>query len=91
MNFGIFSEHPLPRPWSEDSEYRLLQDSLDQIELRTSREDIGGSLELFEKLDTMSHSVYAHQNEDIVRLTPRQLERKMAAKEAAKAAMGGGA
>jgi luciferase family oxidoreductase group 1 len=33
MKFGIFYEHQLPRPWSEDSEYRLLQDSLDQIEL----------------------------------------------------------
>jgi predicted solute-binding protein len=29
---------------------------------------------------------YAHQNEDIVRLTPDELKRKMAAKEAAKAA-----
>ena len=33
MKFGIFYEHQLPRPWTEDSEYRLLQDSLDQIEL----------------------------------------------------------
>ncbi len=33
MKFGIFYEHQLPRPWREDSEYRLLQDSLDQIEL----------------------------------------------------------
>src|SRR3954453_736121 len=33
MRFGIFYEHQLPRPWSEDSEYRLLQNSLDQIEL----------------------------------------------------------
>jgi luciferase family oxidoreductase group 1 len=44
-----------------------------------------------EKLDTTGHSVYAHQNEDIVRLTPDELKRKMAAKEAAKAATGGGA
>jgi len=29
--------------------------------------------------------VYAHQNEDIVRLTPDELKRKMAAKEAARA------
>ena len=33
MKFGIFYEHQLPRPWAEDSEYRLLQDALDQIEL----------------------------------------------------------
>jgi alkanesulfonate monooxygenase SsuD/methylene tetrahydromethanopterin reductase-like flavin-dependent oxidoreductase (luciferase family) len=33
MKFGIFYEHQLPRPWAEDSEYRLLQNSLAQIEL----------------------------------------------------------
>ena len=33
MRFGIFYEHQLPRPWDEQSEYRLLQNSLDQIEL----------------------------------------------------------
>jgi alkanesulfonate monooxygenase SsuD/methylene tetrahydromethanopterin reductase-like flavin-dependent oxidoreductase (luciferase family) len=33
MQFGIFYEHQLPRPWEELSEYRLLQSSLDQIEL----------------------------------------------------------
>src|SRR2546421_3245804 len=33
MKFGIFYEHQLPRPWDERSEYRLLQESLDQIEL----------------------------------------------------------
>ncbi len=33
MKFGIFYEHQLPRPWSADSEYRLLQSSLEQIEL----------------------------------------------------------
>ena len=33
MKFGIFYEHQLPRPWGPDSEYRLLQDSLSQIEL----------------------------------------------------------
>src|SRR6478735_9457973 len=33
MKFGILYEHQLPRPWTEESEYRLLQDSLDQIEL----------------------------------------------------------
>src|SRR5713226_7824358 len=38
-----------------------------------------------EQLDTSAHTVYAHQNEDIVRLTPEELKRKMAAKEAAQA------
>ena len=33
MKFGIFYEHQLPRPWTEDSEYELLNNSLDQIEL----------------------------------------------------------
>ncbi|HEX7035548.1 MAG TPA: LLM class flavin-dependent oxidoreductase [Pseudomonadales bacterium] len=33
MKFGIFYEHQLPREWDEDSEHRLLKQSLDQIEL----------------------------------------------------------
>jgi alkanesulfonate monooxygenase SsuD/methylene tetrahydromethanopterin reductase-like flavin-dependent oxidoreductase (luciferase family) len=33
MRFGIFYEHQLPRPWEADGEYRLLKQSLDQIEL----------------------------------------------------------
>ena len=33
MKFGLFYEHQLPRPWTADSEYQLLQDSLAQIEL----------------------------------------------------------
>ena len=33
MKFGIFYEHQLPRDWDEDSEHRLLKDSLTQIEL----------------------------------------------------------
>ncbi|MEY2468106.1 MAG: hypothetical protein QOF21_804 [Actinomycetota bacterium] len=33
MKFGIFYEHQLPKPWAVDSEYRLLHESLDQIEL----------------------------------------------------------
>ncbi|HEY2814153.1 MAG TPA: LLM class flavin-dependent oxidoreductase [Acidimicrobiales bacterium] len=33
MKFGIFYEHQMPRPWSEDSEHRLLKDALEQIEL----------------------------------------------------------
>jgi alkanesulfonate monooxygenase SsuD/methylene tetrahydromethanopterin reductase-like flavin-dependent oxidoreductase (luciferase family) len=33
MKFGIFYEHQLPRPWTEDSELRLIQDALEQVEL----------------------------------------------------------
>ncbi|OWY59370.1 LLM class flavin-dependent oxidoreductase, partial [cyanobacterium TDX16] len=33
MKFGIFYEHQLPRPWTEQSEHQLLQDALDQVEL----------------------------------------------------------
>src|SRR3954451_6260324 len=33
MKFGIFYEHQLPRPWDADSEYRLIQDALEQIEI----------------------------------------------------------
>ena len=33
MKFGVFYEHQLPRPWEADSEYRLLQDALEQVEL----------------------------------------------------------
>ena len=37
-----------------------------------------------EERDTAVHKVYSHQNEDIVRLTPEELKRKMAEKEAAR-------
>jgi alkanesulfonate monooxygenase SsuD/methylene tetrahydromethanopterin reductase-like flavin-dependent oxidoreductase (luciferase family) len=33
MKFGIFYEAQLPRPWAPESEYRLFQDMLTQIEL----------------------------------------------------------
>src|SRR5262249_54094323 len=33
MEFGIFYEHQLPRPWAEDSENHLIRDALDQVEL----------------------------------------------------------
>jgi alkanesulfonate monooxygenase SsuD/methylene tetrahydromethanopterin reductase-like flavin-dependent oxidoreductase (luciferase family) len=42
---------------------------------------LAGRLEL-EDLETGSHTVYAHQNEDIVRLTADELKARMAAKEA---------
>ena len=33
MKFGIFYEHQLPRPWEDKSEYQLIQDALEQVEL----------------------------------------------------------
>ena len=33
MKFGIFYELQLPRPWDQDSEYRLYHDALGQLEL----------------------------------------------------------
>lgn len=33
MKFGIFCEDQLPRPWRENDEYDLMQNSLDQQEL----------------------------------------------------------
>ncbi len=36
MKFGIFYEHQLPRPWTDDSEHQLIQDALEQIEYADS-------------------------------------------------------
>jgi len=33
MQFGVFYEHQLPKPWSDDDEFCLLRDALDQVEL----------------------------------------------------------
>jgi alkanesulfonate monooxygenase SsuD/methylene tetrahydromethanopterin reductase-like flavin-dependent oxidoreductase (luciferase family) len=33
MQFGIFYEHQLPRPWHDDAERQLIQDALEQVEL----------------------------------------------------------
>src|SRR6201984_1580866 len=33
MKFGLFYEHQLPQPWDEESELRLYQQALDQVEL----------------------------------------------------------
>jgi hypothetical protein len=38
---------------------------------------------VLEELETESYDLYAHQNEDIVRLTPEQLKQRMAEKERA--------
>jgi alkanesulfonate monooxygenase SsuD/methylene tetrahydromethanopterin reductase-like flavin-dependent oxidoreductase (luciferase family) len=36
MRFGIFYEHQMPKPWQEDSEERLLDNALEQVELADS-------------------------------------------------------
>lgn len=33
MKIGVFYEHQLPRPWDEQSEYRILQNALEEAEL----------------------------------------------------------
>ena len=33
MQFGVFYEHQLPKPWSDDDEFNLLQEALQQVEL----------------------------------------------------------
>jgi len=33
MKFGLFYEHQVPTPWEEDSELRVYQEALDQVEL----------------------------------------------------------
>ena len=33
MRFGVFYELQLPRPWEEDSELRLVQEAIEQVQL----------------------------------------------------------
>src|SRR5215510_6552477 len=33
MKFGIFFEHQIGRPWEDDTDVRLIQDALEQVEL----------------------------------------------------------
>ena len=33
MNFGIFYEHQIPRPWDADAEHRTYREALEQVEL----------------------------------------------------------
>jgi alkanesulfonate monooxygenase SsuD/methylene tetrahydromethanopterin reductase-like flavin-dependent oxidoreductase (luciferase family) len=52
---------------------------------RWKQDVLAGRIAL-EEADTSAHKVYSHQNEDIVRLTPEELKRKMAEKEATRGA-----
>ncbi|HZT88232.1 MAG TPA: LLM class flavin-dependent oxidoreductase [Stellaceae bacterium] len=49
------------------------------------KEEVLAGRLVLEELDTGGYDLYAHQNEDIVRLTPEQLKARMAAKERATA------
>ncbi len=51
------------------------------------KQDVLASRIVLEDIDTAGFDLYAHQNEDIVRLTPEQLKQRMAEKE--RAAAGG--
>ena len=56
MQFGVFYEHQLPKPWSEDDEFQLLQDALAQVEL-ADRLGFGYAWEVEHHfLDEYSHS-----------------------------------
>ena len=50
---------------------------------RWKREVLEGTRAI-EDIDAQPFQRYAHQNEDIVRLTPEQLKQRMAAKESGK-------
>jgi hypothetical protein len=45
------------------------------------KQDVLAGRIVLEDLDTEQYDLYAHQNEDIVRLTPEQLKQHMAEKE----------
>jgi hypothetical protein len=47
----------------------------------TWKQDVLAGRIVLEDLDTERYDLYAHQNEDIVRLTPEQLKQRMAEKE----------
>lgn len=68
----LFAREVMPEFHSRDAEQQRWKDNV-----------LAGRFELA-GLDTDAYTVYAHQNEDIVRLTPEELKRKMAAKEAAR-------
>src|SRR5687767_6403724 len=56
MEFGIFYEHQLPRPWQQGDELRLYQEALDQVEL-ADRLGIGYAWEVEHHfLEEYSHS-----------------------------------
>jgi alkanesulfonate monooxygenase SsuD/methylene tetrahydromethanopterin reductase-like flavin-dependent oxidoreductase (luciferase family) len=65
----LFAREVMPEFHARDAEHQ-----------RWKADVLAGEIEL-EDVDTAPHTVYSHQNEHIVRLTPEELKRKMAAKE----------
>ena len=41
MKFGTFYEHQLPRPWTTDSEHKLLKDAIQQVILADRLRTLG--------------------------------------------------
>ena len=54
-----------------------------QPEQEAWKADVLAGRIVLEELETEAYDLYAHQNEDIVRLTPEQLKQRMAEKERA--------
>ena len=54
----------------------------DQPAQEAWKQDVLAGRIVLEELDTDPYDLYAHQNEDIVRLTPEQLKQRMEEKEA---------
>ncbi len=70
-SLDLFAREVMPEFHARDAEQQ-----------RWKADVLAGRIEL-EEIDAEAYTVYAHQNEDIVRLTPEELKRKMAEKEAA--------
>src|SRR5262249_10161490 len=67
----LFAREVMPEFHAPESEHQRRKDDV-----------LAGRITLADA-EVETHTRYAHQNEDIVRLTPEELKRKMAAKEAA--------
>jgi hypothetical protein len=78
QSLALFTKHVMPEFQAREPEHQRWK--ADVLEGRAS----------IEQLDTFAYTVDAHQDDDIVRLTPEALKRKMAAKDAAQVAAGGG-
>ena len=70
------------RPHESINEENIAEFHAREPEHQRWKNDVLAGKIALEALDTDGFKVYAHQNEDIVRLTPEQLKQKMAAKEA---------
>ena len=66
-----------------DRERVLRQFHARQPEQDAWKADVLAGRVVLEELETEAYDLYAHQNEDIVRLTPEQLKQRMAEKERA--------